>query len=103
MKARDGATRWDTEQIRELLRTNPRAVVRGVEVIHQRQTLTEQVTASTRDRNGVGWNAFDAEYMTRAADMIARRRRLPPSMLPRVRHRLMKYAGQLARVANGDA
>jgi hypothetical protein len=89
------------EKIRDLLRTNDRAVMRAVWVLFERQTSTEQLCGQTLDDNGVGFNAFDAEFLTSLAGQVDSG--WSPKQLSAGRKAVMKYAGQLVRIANGEA
>jgi hypothetical protein len=89
------------EIIRELLKTNDRAVMRAVWVLFERQTSTEQLCGQTLDDNGIGFNAFDAEFLTSLAGQVDRG--WSPRQMSTGRKAVMKYAGQLVRIANGEA
>jgi hypothetical protein len=93
---------YTKEAIRTLLETNDRAVARGVVAIYRYQTEAEQATQTTRDANGVGFNGVDAEILSSFALWINGGRPLTPKMLALARKKMMKYAGQLARIANGE-
>lgn len=91
------------EKIRELLRTNDRAVMRAIWVLYERQTSTEILCRQTLDDNGVGFNAFDAEFLTSLAEQAEARGFFTPKQMAAGRKAVMKYAGQLVRIANGEA
>ena len=91
------------ETIRELLRTNDRAVMRAIWVLYERQTSTEILSRQTLDANGVGFNACDAEFLTSLAEQAEERGTLTAKQISAGRKAVMKYAGQLVRIANGEA
>ncbi len=91
------------ETIRELLRTNDRAVMRAIWVLYERQTSTEILSRQTIDANGIGFNALDAEFLTSLAEQAEERGTLTEKQIAAGRKAVMKYAGQLVRIANGDA
>ena len=91
------------EIVRELLRTNDRAVARAIWVLYERQTLDEQLSYETVEDNGVGFNALDAGFLTSLAQQAHKRGFLTPKQIAAGRKAVMKYAGQLVRIANGEA
>ena len=91
------------ETIRDLLRTHDRAVMRAIWVLYERQTSTEQLCGVTLDDNGIGFNAFDAKFLTSLATQADERGWLTPRQITYGRKAVMKYAGQLVRIANGEA
>jgi len=91
---------WTKEAIQEMLAARDRAVERGLLAIYRLQTDQERGAQETLEHNGVGFNAFDAKAMTVQAQYLLRFGSLTPGRISLVRERLMKYAGQLARIAN---
>lgn len=93
---------WTKEEIKALLESNDKAVMRGLIVITSLQTASERETHNTVELNGVGWNKIDADLMTSFVEQVRAKRWLSAKQLKATRARLMKYAGQLAKVANGN-
>ena len=92
---------WTKPEIKSLLKTNGKAVKRGVLAIYSLQTGAEQSSFTTHAKNGVGFNAYDAEIMTDAAEEILKYGEIKDrTRYFQVRARLMKYAGQLTQIAN---
>lgn len=91
---------WTKEQIRELLASNDKAVIRAMLALYNRQTATEQASHSTRDHNGRGFNGLDASIMSRFTEFYNQRGFLSPKMIALTRKKVMKYSGQLAEIAN---
>lgn len=94
--------KWSVEEIREMLDTNPKAVVRGVVVLFKLQTDEEQAADETRVHNKQGFNAFDAEILSSFAKQLLAGRTLSEKQFSIAKKKIRKYARQLARVANGD-
>ena len=92
---------WKKEEIRELLETNDRAVVRGIVVIYSLQTEDERKTAETMEHNGVGFSGLDAQFLSSLAKQILERGWLTEKQMVYARKKILKYAGQLTKVANG--
>lgn len=91
---------WTKEEISAKLQTSDAWVVRAVIAIYERQTEDEQVSMTTNHHNSVGFNGVDAEIMSSFAQQAKRRGSLSPKQLVIARRKIMKYAGQLAAIAN---
>lgn len=90
------------DEAREILETQDGMVLRGVVAIFEKQTALEQGTAMTIENNGVGFNGFDANIMTSFARQINKRGTLTQKQFVVAKKIIMKYAGQLARIANKE-
>jgi len=91
---------WTADRVRQMLETNQTWLERGVLAIYARQTWDEQEAHSTHLNNGVGFNAADASYLSYIATWLLSGKKLSGSHLENTRRRMLKYAGQLARIAN---
>jgi|GEM_PF-2733481 len=80
--------------------TDQRWVERGVVALCERQTYDEQAVEHSRHENDRGYNKPDSTIMSRYAKLLIEGSSLSDSQLKDARKRLMKYAGQLARIAN---
>lgn len=90
-------------QIVALLASNNRAVERALVALYHRQTVDEQRTSTTKESNGVGFNARDAEYATYLARWVLSGRHLTGSHLERGRRIATFYARQLAEMSQTRA
>jgi hypothetical protein len=98
---------WTRERLSELLLRSDAAVERALVVLHDRQTATEQATLTTKDANGVGFGAFDADIFSSFAERVKRGFHLSPRQLQICRKatgksgipRIARYWKQLAAVA----
>lgn len=93
---------WEKEDIRNLLQRSDKAVRRGLLCLYYLQTADEQNDAVTNSRNGVGFNSYDAKFLTSLAKFLIVNGYLTPKQIKYARDRLLKYAGQLAKIANGE-
>jgi hypothetical protein len=96
-----------TDSIRDLLTRNPKAVYRALVVLFERQTDDEKESEETKHDNGRGFNYRDAKFGSDLAQKCIRPDPRYPSplsvnQLAAARRMLHKYAGQLARIANGQ-
>lgn len=94
---------WTKEEIGEKIKRDDNWLVRGLLAIYDRQTEEEQSTHSTQVHNGIGFNAYDAEFLTNSAKWYKNKGFLTKKHLNAVRKAMIKYSGQLARIANGQA
>jgi hypothetical protein len=101
---------WAAEDIKALLAKSDKAVGRALLALLARQTYSEQQSHSTKDANGRGFNAFDADIFTSMAEFYRSKGFLTEKQLAFLRSgtakrpapRINKYAAQLAAIANGD-
>ena len=109
---------YTKEDIVRMLTLSNTAVERAVMALYERQTADEQATQATREHNGVGFNGTDAPILTSFAEQLkgigwytnnygvsVRRnapRRLSEKQLALARRKVLKYAGQLAAIANAN-
>lgn len=98
---REGNRKWTPDEIREKLKTDDKWLYRGILAIYKYQLDDEKSSAGTHHLNGVGFNKFDAQMMTDSAIAIQQTGRLPTvKWREAARRRMLKYSGQLARIAN---
>ena len=101
---------YDAAAIREKLQTNDKWLVRGILAIYARQTADEKQSEQTSHHNGVGFNGTDANILSSFAKQILAweatpeaERRYPTPLSPKqialARRKMLKYAGQLAKIA----
>lgn len=93
---------WTKDEIRKLLETNDKMVVRSLLKLYQRQEIDEINSKETIHSNGIGFNAYDAPYLTAIAKYYLKTNRIYISDLKRVRKKLIKYSGQLTKIANKE-
>lgn len=95
--------KWSKDDIKAKLSTDDKWLVRGLLAIHARQTEEEKVSETTKEQNGIGFNGVDATILT---DMVNQYKRtngfLSPRQIALIRKKMVKYAGQLARIANKE-
>ncbi len=90
--------------IKALLRRSDAAVKRALVVLYDRQTQDEKRDDRTKYHNNRGFNHGDAKKLSEFARYVrSPNHDLFPSSIAEARRRLMKYAGQLAVIANEKA
>ena len=93
---------YTKEYITAKLATDDRGLVRGLLAIYARQTDDEKNSETAKEDNGIGFNAFDALILTDLVNQVKRTNYLSKRQIALVRQKMKKYAGQLARIANGE-
>ena len=91
---------WNKEQIKAALAANDGFVCRALVQMFNRQTADEQEAKITCHENGIGFNGLDAEFLSSLAVQYIKRGTLSPKQISYARKGLMKYAGQIAQIAN---
>jgi len=92
--------KWTKEEIKEMLKTNDKAVLRGIVAIYNKQTSEEQQIKETNVTNGKGFNGVDARFLSSLAEQIMQSNRLTEKQIVSARKVILKYSGQLANIAN---
>ena len=94
---------YTKEFIADKLTSSDRWLIRGVCAIAERQTEDELESLCTSHHNGVGFNKVDAPILTGFAIQFKQDGYLNLHQLNVARARMLKYASQLARIANEKA
>lgn len=82
------------------LQTDNAWLRRAVVAIYERQTIDEQSTESTNHHNGRGFTGADASFLSSIAKVIIEKRHsLTEKQLNCTRKKMMKYTGQLVKIA----
>ena len=84
--------------IRQQLRDSRAWLERGILVIYERH----QTAPQSQWQDGVGFSESDADYLCYLARWIEAGKQLNGKHLRRARALMMKYAGQLAEIANAS-
>ena len=60
-------TAWTVPTIRALLAERADAVEQGILRLYERQTAEERATHATQEANGIGFNLYDADFLSSLA------------------------------------
>lgn len=85
--------------LKELIKTNDRAVVRGVIQIYNRQTFDEQVEQESNVINGIGFNKNDAPFMSTVAIAFISGKEVDRKTFEIARNKLIHYWRQLMQIS----
>lgn len=91
---------WEVEEIKELVLTNDLALYGALKELYKRQTDDEKESRETKDHNGVGFTAYDAEFMTSITEFLIKNGFLTPKQKAVARKKIVKYSKQLTKIAN---
>jgi hypothetical protein len=89
------------DYIREKLEESQAWLERGILAIYEKQTNDEQESRATRKRNNVGFSGCDAARMSYYAEWIRSGKHLSGDHVEKAKKTMVKYAGQLEKIARG--
>ena len=99
---------WKFDDSKYSGETNDVMLERSIIKIYECQTDDEQSTQDTQHRNNIGFNSCDANILSSFAVQIATNtgwrtegERLSHKQRALARRKMLKYSGQLAKIANG--
>jgi len=93
---------WTKDEMILILSKRDDQVAKALLKLYEFQTANEQDAEETLYRNNVGFNGVDGPFLSNVAQFYNKHGYLSPKQLFRVRKALRKYAGQLAKIANGE-
>jgi len=93
---------WTEAEVRNNLLTNDKWVIRGAIALFNKQTESEKAAETTNEKNHVGLSAADAHYVCWVVKNLFSQDKFPAKSISKVRAKIIKYSGQLARIANGQ-
>lgn len=91
---------WTAEKMKDILNRYDDQVCKAVVKIYEYQTADEKRAHETKEHNNVGFNGADAKIMSSFAEFYMERGYLSPKQMMIARKKIMKYAGQLCKIAN---
>lgn len=93
---------WLVEDIRNLIESNDQFVLNCLLKLYSLQTEDEKECEQTVNHNGLGFNGYDAKPLTNIAKQCCEARFITFRQINFVRTRILKYAKQLTKIANGE-
>jgi len=88
------------ESIKELITQDDGFFVQSLLTLYSKQTQIEQLYENTAESNGIGFNSYDAEFLSSISTFYLNRGFLSPKQMLYGRKKLVKYAVQLLQ--SGD-
>ena len=95
-------TIWTVDKMKEILNKYDDQVCKAIVKLYDYQTYDEQICQDTHEQNGVGFNGVDAPILSSFAEFYKKTGFLTPKQLVIARKKIMKYAGQLCKIANQE-
>ena len=92
---------WTKDEIKDFIVNRDDAVIKGMLRIYDLQTESEKVFGDTHEHNGVGFSGVDGEIMSSFAEFYNKTNFLSYKQMKIARKKMLKYAGQLTKIANG--
>lgn len=93
---------WTKEEIKNLIQTNDKMVIRSLIQLYNKQTADEKIVHEAAYQNGIGFNGADAAILSSFVEFYQDRNFLTAKQISIARKKLVKYSGQLARIANKE-
>jgi hypothetical protein len=87
--------------IRTQLQESDAWLKRGILAIYKRQTADEQATDDVKHDNGMGFTGVNAPFLSSIAKQILAGRELSQKQVAASRRSMLKYSGQLMKIAEG--
>lgn len=89
---------WEIE-LKVLLRTNKKALLRSVVCIYDSQTNEEKMLKESKEENGIGFTKKDAKCLSNIAKKIRRGDKIENNYIILLRKRMPKYWKQLMNIS----
>jgi hypothetical protein len=87
------------EYIEFKLTTSTKWLEHGILAIYSKQTADEKRANATLRSDGCGFNAYDVETLSIYAKQLLKGNHLDPVQRGKARHKMLKYSGQLLKIA----
>lgn len=91
---------WTEEEIKNLVQSNDKVLYRALKRLYAEQTASEKASMETHERNGVGFNGVDGNFLSSCSEFLIKKGFLSDKQKVIVRKKLIKYNKQLTRLAN---
>lgn len=89
---------WEA-YLKDLLKTNDKALLKAIVLIHDMQTEEEKSRGESTEDNHIGWTKWDAKEMGDIAKKIKRGEPLAIGELAKSRNKMQKYWKQLMYIS----
>lgn len=93
---------WTKEEIKEIINNNDSQLCKALVKLYNLQTATEQLCGETTEHNGIGFNGVDSGFLTSCAKFYLQAGFLTKKQIIICRKKMIKYCGQLAKIANNE-
>ena len=91
---------WNEEQIKYLMWTNETVLYSCLKELYCCQTQEEKAIGNTQEHNGIGFNAYDAPFLSAMIKDLNKYGHLTYGQRDKTKRMLQKYSKQLVKLAN---
>ena len=91
---------WTEEEMKNIISKSNKALYNCLRQLYDQQTDEEKNVGNTQEHNGVGFNAYDAPFLSAMIKSLDQYGHLTNGQLEKTRPLLMKYSKQLVVLAN---
>lgn len=91
---------WNEEQIKYLILTNETVLYSCLKNLYDCQTEEERSNGNTSEHNGIGFNAYDAPFLSAMIKNLDKYGNLTYGQRNKTKQILQKYSKQLVTMAN---
>lgn len=91
---------WNEDQIKYLILTNESVLYSCLRNLYDCQTEEEKSVGNTQEENGVGFNAYDAPFLSAMIKDLDKYGHLTYKQREKTKYILQKYSKQLVKMAN---
>lgn len=91
---------WNEDQIKYLILTNESVLYSCLKNLYDCQTEEEKAIGNTQEENGIGFNAYDAPFLSAMIKDLDKYGHLTYGQREKTKHILQKYSKQLVKMAN---
>lgn len=91
---------WNEEQIKWLIISNESVLYSCLRKLYDCQTEEEKAIGNTQEHNGIGFNAYDAPFLSAMIKDLNKYGNLTYGQREKTKMILQKYSKQLAKMAN---
>lgn len=103
IKAKLVSIELKTKKLQPLSENEMTWLTRGLMAIYNGQTSQEKISMTTTEDNGIGFNGVDATILTSFAEQWRSRNWLSTKQFAILAKKMVKYAGQLEKIAAAKA
>ena len=93
---------WTEEQIRNYVKNNEEFLYHALMFLYNQQTDIEKENGNTSEHNGVGFNAYDAPFLSAIARSYIQYGHLTKGQKEKTIPLILKYSKQLLKEANSS-
>lgn len=91
---------WNEDQIKYFIKTNTSVLYSCLRELYNCQTDEEKINGNTSEENGIGFNAYDAPFLSAMIKDLNKYGHLTYGQREKTKQMILKYSKQLVKMAN---